>query len=64
LYSESFNLEIYKKNKNRFLGKVLVQNDEFTKEIYDLAQKKKFAFPVMSYLYSLYYKLRYLIRKR
>jgi len=64
LYTESFNLEIYKKNKNRFLGKVLAENDEFTKEIYKLAVEKKFSFPIMSYIYGVYYTLRYLIKKK
>jgi hypothetical protein len=64
LYKESFDLKTYKQNKNKFLGKVLARNNEFTNEIYELALKKKFAFPAMSYLYGVYYRLRYLIKKR
>jgi len=64
LYRESFNFNTYKKNKNRFLGKVLSQHDEFTKEIYKLAIEKKFVFPFPSYIYGVYYRLRYLIKKR
>jgi hypothetical protein len=64
LYKELFDLKTYKKNKNKLFGKVLARNDEFTNEIYEFALKKKFAFPAVSYLYGIYYRLRYLIKKR
>jgi hypothetical protein len=64
LYKESFDLRVYQKHKSKFLGKVLSKNDEFTQEIYELAMKKKFTFPVASYLYGVYYRLRYLIKGR
>ncbi len=64
LYKELFDLKTYKKNKNKLFGKVLARNNVFTNEIYELALKKKFAFPAMSYLYGVYYRLRYLIKKR
>lgn len=62
LYDKSFDLKKYKKNRSKFLGRVLVHDYPSAKSIYRLSRQKNLHFPLQSYIYYIFYKLKSLIK--
>ncbi len=54
-YRESFDLELYRKKRVRFIGDMLANKnkDKYLKEIYILARQNKIKIPLLSRLYAL-----------
>ena len=62
-YENSFDLNIYKQYRNKYIAEVLNSNNSFLKEILEFAEKSNFPIPIYSKLYSKYLKMQLPTRK-
>lgn len=62
-YSSVFDLNVYRKNRVRFMGQVLVSRDVLMKEVAESARQRHWRFPPGSWFYALLFPLTDMVRR-